>query len=254
MAGIVVDKGVGVSKFQVGDEVYGNIQDFNTEGKLKQLGTLAEYVAVEERLVALKPNTVSFEEAASLPLAIQTAIEGFETASFKARQSIFIVGGAGGVGSLVVQLAKHIYEASEVAATTSTGKLDFVKGLGADTVIDYTKTKYQDITEKFDFLYDTIGDSKNSFVVAKEEAPIVDITWPPLNPRAVFSGLTVNGDKLEKLRPYLESRKLKAVIDPTGPYHFTHDVVEAFRYLETGRARGKVIISHFPTSHPSMPT
>lgn len=83
-------------------------------------------------------------------------------------------------------------------------------------------------------------------MVAKDNAPIIDITWPLSNPKAIYSGLTVSGDILEKLRPYLESGKLKAVIDPTGPYHFA-DVVEAFRYLETGRARGKVVISAFPS-------
>jgi 2-methylene-furan-3-one reductase len=85
-------------------------------------------------------------------------------------------------------------------------------------------------------------------VVAKDDAPMVDITWPPSHPRAVYSSLTVSGDNLEKLRPYLESGKLKAVIDPTGPHAFG-DVIEAFRYLETGRARGKVVVSPFPSHH-----
>ncbi|XP_042511375.1 2-methylene-furan-3-one reductase-like [Macadamia integrifolia] len=246
MAGVVVGKGSGVTKFDVGDEVYGNIQDFNAKGQLKQLGTLAQYIAVEESLVALKPTNLSFEEAASLPLAVQTAIEGFIAAGFKEGQTVFIVGGAGGVGTLVVQLAKYYYGASLVAATTSTPKVDFVKSLGADIVIDYTKTKYEDIQEKYDFLYDTIGDTKNSFVVAKDDAPIIDITWPPFHPRAVYSSLTVCGDNLEKLRPYLESGKIKPVIDPTGPYSFM-EVIKAFQYLETGRARGKVVISPFPT-------
>lgn len=89
------------------------------------------------------------------------------------------------------------------------------------------------------------GDCKNSFVVAKDNAPIVDITWPPSHPRAIYSSLTVSGEILEKLRPFIESGKLKAQIDPTGPYKFK-DVIEAFRYLETGRARGKVVISAFP--------
>ncbi|TXG62723.1 hypothetical protein EZV62_009717 [Acer yangbiense] len=248
MAGIVVAKGSGVTKFNIGDEVYGNIQDFNAEGKLKQLGTLAEFIVVEESLVATKPNNLSFEEAASLPLAVQTAIEGFETAGFKAGQNIFVVGGAGGVGTLVIQLAKHLYGASYVVATTSTPKVEFVKNLGADKVIDYTKTTYEEIDEKYDFLYDTIGDCKNSFVVAKEDAPIIDITWPPSHPRAVYSSLTVSGENLEKLRPYLETGKLKSEIDPTGPYKFT-DVIEAFRHLETGRARGKVVITGFPSQH-----
>lgn len=88
--------------------------------------------------------------------------------------------------------------------------------------------------------------------MAKDEAPIIDITWPPSHPRAVYSSLTVSGENLEMLRPYLENGKLKAIIDPTGPYAFS-DVIEAFRYLETGRARGKVIISPFPTENaPSL--
>ncbi|GLT39502.1 hypothetical protein SLA2020_136890 [Shorea laevis] len=252
MAGVVVAKGSGITKFNVGDEVYGNIQDFNAEVKLKQLGTLAEFIVVEENLVARKPKNLSFEEAASLPLVLQTAIEGFTTAGFKEGQSIFIVGGAGGVGTLVVQLAKLVYGASYVVATTSTPKVDFVKSLGADRVVDYRKVKYEEIEERFDFLYDTIGDCKNSFVVAKDDAPIVDITWPLSHPRAVYSSLTVSGDNLEKLRPYLETGKLKAVIDPSGPYDFK-DVIEAFRHLETGRALGKVVISAFPSSHLPIP-
>ena len=79
-------------------------------------------------------------------------------------------------------------------------------------------------------------------MVAKESAPIVDITWPPLHPRAVYSSLTVSGEVLEKLGPFLKSGKLKPVIDPTAPHTFI-DVIEAFRYLETGRAKGKVVIS-----------
>ncbi|EEF50413.1 alcohol dehydrogenase, putative [Ricinus communis] len=252
MSGVVVAKGSGMTKYCIGDEVYGNIQDFNADGQLKQLGTLAEFIVVEERFVAKKPKNLSFEEAASLPLAVQTAMEGFMNADFKKGQNICVVGGAGGVGSLVVQLAKHFYGASYVVATTSTSKMEFVQSLGADKVVDYTNTGYKDIKEKYDFVYDTIGDSKNSFVVAKDNAPIIDITWPPSNPVAVYSALTVSGENLEKLRPYLETGKLKAVIDPTGPYKFM-DVIEAFRHLETGRARGKVVISSYPSQHLPHP-
>lgn len=106
MAGTVVKTGKEVKNFKAGDKVYGNIQDFNSV--LKQLGTLAEFIVVEERLVAMKPTNISFEEAASLPLAVQTAMEGFENGGFKMGQNIFVVGGAGGVGSLVVQLAKWV--------------------------------------------------------------------------------------------------------------------------------------------------
>ncbi|KAL3829593.1 hypothetical protein ACJIZ3_018395 [Penstemon smallii] len=241
MAGTVIAKGQNVTKFKSGDEVYGNIQNFKLE-KLKQLGSLAQFIVVEDNLVAIKPKNVSFEEAASLPVAIQTAIEGFKVANFKEGGSIFIVGGAGGVGSLVVQLAKQFYKASLVTATTSTGKVDFVKSLGADKVVDYTKTCYEQVVEKYDLVYDTIGDSKNSYVVSKENGRVIDITWPPSNSKAIYSGLTVSGEILENLNPYLESGKLKAVIDSTSPFHF-NNVIKAFGYLETGRARGKVVIS-----------
>ncbi|KAL2460764.1 Quinone oxidoreductase-like protein [Abeliophyllum distichum] len=244
MAGIVVGKGDRVTRFEVGDEVYGNIQNFNAEGEFKKLGTLAQFIVVEENLVAMKPKNISFEEAASLPVAVQTAVEGFKTAGFKEGQTIFVVGGAGGVGSLVVQLAKQLYRASLVAATTSTAKVEFVKTLGADKVVDYTKTRYEEVMEKYDLVYDTIGESKNSYVLAKDGAPVIDVTWPPSNPRALHSGLKVSGEILENLRPCLESGKLKAVIDPVGPLHLCN-VIKAFEYLETGRARGKVVISHF---------
>ncbi|XP_051138017.1 2-methylene-furan-3-one reductase-like [Andrographis paniculata] len=247
MAGVVVAKGGEVLKFDVGDEVYGSIHDFSAQDGLKWLGTLAEFIVVEEDLVATKPRNLSFEEAASLPLAIQTAIEGFRVADFRQGQSVFVVGGAGGVGTLVVQLAKHVYKASKVAATTSTKKVEFVKSLGADYVVDYTKIRYEEVVEKYDLVYDTIGDSRESCVVAKESAPVIDITWPPSNARARHSGLTVSGEILEKIRPCLENGKVKAVIDPKGPFP-VWDVIRAFGYLETGRARGKIVISSFPFS------
>ncbi|XP_047334994.1 2-methylene-furan-3-one reductase-like [Impatiens glandulifera] len=246
MAGVVVSKGNEVFDFEIGDEVYGNIQDFN-QGKLNQLGTMAQFIVVDHDLVSKKPKNLTFEEAASLPLAVQTAVEGFRTSCFKEGWTVFVVGGAGGVGSLVVQLAKHVYGASKVVATTSTTKVKFVEGLGADKVVDYLKTRYEDIEERFDLVYDTIGDSENSFVLAKKGAPVIDITWPPSNPRVLYSGLTISGKILDDLHSYLLKGKLKAVIDPTGPYHFS-DLVEAFRYLETGRAKGKVVISSFASS------
>ena len=161
-AGVVVEVGDGVSKFKIGDEVYSDIQSF-TAGRPKQLGTLAQYTVVEEHLVAPKPTTLSFEEAASLPLALLTAQQAFDIAKFEKGQSVFIVGGAGGVGSLAIQLAKHVYGASRIVSTASTGKLDFVKSLGADLVIDYTKQSYDQVSEKFDFVFDTVGRSLTSF-------------------------------------------------------------------------------------------
>nr|ABK23099.1 unknown [Picea sitchensis] len=170
VAGVIVDEGDNVSMFSKGDEVYGNIQSFNTVGP-KQYGTLTQYTAVEESLIALKPENMSFEEAASFPLALQTAQEGFDRAKFQRGQTVFIVGGEGGVGSLAIQLANS--------------------------------------------------------------SP---------HPRAEFYIVTPSGSNLERLRSYIECEKLKPVIDPTGPYAFSN-VMEAFKHLESGRARGKVVIS-----------
>nr|ABR16968.1 unknown [Picea sitchensis] len=219
---------------------------------------------------------MSFEEAASFPLALQTAQEGFDRVNFQRGQSVFIVGGAGGVGSLaiqvkvntillplktsrnlvplqndrvrsfnntcVVQLAKYVYGASKIATTTSTGKVDFVRQLGADTVIDYTKQSYDQIPQKFDFVFDTVGDSHRSYVVAKEKAKIIDIANPSPHPRAEFFIVTASGSNLERLRGYIECEKLKPVIDPISPYSFSN-VMEAFKHIESGRARGKIVIS-----------
>ncbi|XP_060672627.1 2-methylene-furan-3-one reductase-like isoform X2 [Ziziphus jujuba] len=118
VAGVVVKVGSQVKKFKVGVEVYGDVAEHFTE-EPKKLGVLAEYTAAQEKVLALKPNNVSLVEAASLPLAIETAYEGFEIAQLSAGQSILILGGAGGVGTLAIQLAKHVFGASRVAATLS---------------------------------------------------------------------------------------------------------------------------------------
>ncbi|KAH9328450.1 hypothetical protein KI387_000558 [Taxus chinensis] len=241
VAGVVADVGEGVSKFNKGDEVYGDIQDF-TAGNLQQYGTLAQYTVAEEHLVALKPSNLSFEEAASLPLALLTALQSFDTVNFQKGQSVFIVGGAGGVGTLAIQLAKHVFEASRIVSTTSTGKLDFVKSLGADLMVDYTQQSYDQVPEKFDFVFDTIGESFKSHVLAKEEGKVVDIASFPPHPRAESVILKPRGSNLERLRPFIESGKLKAVLDPKSPYAFS-EVVNAFKHQESGRARGKIVVS-----------
>ncbi|CAM0904614.1 unnamed protein product [Alopecurus aequalis] len=147
MAGVVVQVGSQVKNLKEGDEVYGHISEKVLEGP-KQYGSLAEYTAVEEKLVALKPKNIDFAQAAGLPLAIETAHEGLERAGFSAGKSILVLGGAGGVGSLVIQLAKQVYGASKVAATASTPKLELLKSLGADVAIDYTKESFEDMPDK----------------------------------------------------------------------------------------------------------
>ncbi|XVF60317.1 hypothetical protein PTKIN_Ptkin08bG0035400 [Pterospermum kingtungense] len=156
VAGVVVKVGSRVKKFKEGDEVYGDINE-DPVNNAKQFGTIAEYTAVEEKVLALKPKNLSFVEAAGLPLVIETAHEGLERCQFSAGKSILVLGGAGGVGTMIIQLAKHVYGASKIAATSSTGKLDLLKSLGADLPIDYTKQNFEDLPEKFDVVYDAVG-------------------------------------------------------------------------------------------------
>ncbi|WP_171290514.1 zinc-binding dehydrogenase, partial [Acinetobacter baumannii] len=174
-----------------------------------------------------------------------SAQQAFETAKVAKGQSVFIVGGAGGVGSAAIQLAKHVYGASKVVATTSTAKVGLVKSLGADLVVDYTKQSYEQVAEKFDFVFDTVGDSNKSHVVAKEGAPIIDIAAFPPHPKAQNMMALPGAAKLEKLSEYLESGKVKAVLDPKGPFPFSK-VLEAFKHQESGRATGKIVISPIP--------
>nr|GMD97091.1 2-methylene-furan-3-one reductase [Ipomoea batatas] len=243
VAGVVVQVGSQVKGLKQGDEVYGNINEKALEG-LKQFGSLGQYTAVEEKLLALKPKNLSFEEAAGLPLAIETANEGLERAEFSSGKSILVLGGAGGVGSLVIQLAKHVYGASKVAATSSTGKLELLKSLGADLAIDYTKDNFEDLPDKFDVVYDTVGQGEKAVKAVKEGGKVVVLTGAVTPPGFRFV-VTSKGEVLTKLNPYLENGKVKAVIDPKGPFPFDK-VAEAFSYLETGRATGKVVIHPIP--------
>ncbi|XWS30352.1 hypothetical protein CRYUN_Cryun24cG0109900 [Craigia yunnanensis] len=240
VAGVVVKVGSQVKKFKEGDEVYGDINEMALDLP-KQFGTIAEYTAVEERLLAFKPKNLSFVEAAGLPLAIETAHEGLERCEFSAGKSILVLGGAGGVGTMIIQLAKHVYGASKIAATSSTGKLDLLKSLGADLPIDYTKENFEDLPEKFDVVYDAVGQCDRAVKAVKEGGRVVTIYGAVVPPAFIFI-LTSNGAVLEKLNPFLESGKVKPVTDPKGIFTFSQ-TREAFAYLETGRVTGKVVIS-----------
>ncbi|KAG6650857.1 hypothetical protein CIPAW_06G071900 [Carya illinoinensis] len=237
VAGVVVKVGSQVKDLKVGDEVYGDIHEKALEGP-KQFGSLAEYTAIEEKLLAPKPKNLDFVQAAALPLAIETAYEGLERTGFSAGKSILVLNGAGGVGSLVIQLAKHVFGASRVAATSSTGKLELLKNLGADLAIDYTKENFEDLSEKFDVVYDAIGQCERAVKVVKEGGSVVALTGAVTPPGFRFV-VTSNGAVLKKLNPFLESGKVKPVIDPKGPFPF-NQVVEAFSYIETNRATGKI--------------
>ncbi|KAL8534170.1 hypothetical protein ACS0TY_010250 [Phlomoides rotata] len=243
VAGVVVKVGSQVKELKEGDEVYGDISEKALNGP-KQFGSLAEYTAAEEKLLALKPKNLDFAQAAGLPLAAETAYEGLERAGFSQGKSILVLGGAGGVGSLVIQLAKQVFGASKVAATASTGKLDFIKDLGADLAIDYTKENFEELPEKFDVVYDTVGQGDKAVKALKEGGSAVVLTGAAEPPGFRFV-VTSTGETLKKLNPFLESGKVKALVDPKGPFPFDK-VDEAFSYLDTNRATGKVVIYPIP--------
>lgn len=243
VAGVVVKVGSQVKKLKEGDEVYGDINEKALENP-RQYGSLAEYTAVEEKLLALKPKNLDFTQAAGLPLAIETANEGLERAGFSSGKSILVLGGAGGVGTLVIQLAKQVFGASRVVATSSTGKLELLKSLGADLAIDYTKENFEELPEKFDVIFDAVGQCDKAVKAVKEGGSVVALTGAVTPPGFRFV-VTSNGSVLEKLNPYLESGKVKPVVDPKGPFPFSQ-VVQAFSYLEAGHATGKVVVSPIP--------
>lgn len=243
VAGKVVKVGRQVKNFKEGDEVYGNINEKAIELP-KTSGSLAEYTAVEEKLLALKPENLSFIEAASIPLAIETAYQGLERVGFSPGQSILVLGGAGGVGTLVIQLAKHVFGASRVAATSSTTKLELLRNLGADLAIDYTKENVEDLPEKFDVVFDTVGLCEIAMKAVKEGGKVAAIIGN-VTPPAFFIIVTSTGSVLDKLKPYLEDGSVKPVIDPKSPFPFSQ-TVEAFSYLQTNRATGKVVIHPIP--------
>lgn len=246
VAGIVVKVGSEVKALKEGDEVYGDVNEKALD-KPTKFGTLAEYVAVDEKLLALKPKNLDFIEAAALPLAIETAYEGLERANFTKGQSILVLNGAGGVGSFVIQLAKHVFGASKVAATSSTKKLELLKSLGVDVAIDYTKEKFEDLPDKYDVVYDAIGQPEEAVKAVKEGGCAVSITdfEKPIPPPGFGFVLTSSGSMLTKLSPYLESGKVKPLLDPKTPFPF-EKVIEAFSYLESHRATGKIVIYPIP--------
>ncbi|GJW75505.1 2-methylene-furan-3-one reductase-like protein [Tanacetum coccineum] len=218
VAGIIVKVGSKVKSLKDGDEVYEDISEKALEKPI-QFGTLAEYVAVDEKVLALKPKNLDFVQAAALPLAIETTYEGLERAGFSEGKSILVLNGAGGVGSFVIQLAKHVFGASKIAATSSTEKLEVLKSLGADVAIDYTKENFEDQPDKYDVVYDCVGQPEKAVKAIKETGIAVCIAGP-IPPPGFFFVLTSTGSTLSKLNPYLESGKLKVLVDPKSPYPF----------------------------------
>jgi NADPH:quinone reductase-like Zn-dependent oxidoreductase len=265
LAGIITKVGSKVSKFKVGDEVYARVSDY-------RIGTFAEFIAVDEKDIALKPKNLSMAEAGSIPLVGLTSWQALvEVAKIQKGQKVFIQAGSGGVGTFAIQLAKHL--GAFVATTTSEKNSELVKSLGADLIIDYKSQDFETILKEYDLVLHSNKDQKilkKSLRVLKPGGQVISLVGPPTPEFAEASGLPwylkfvikllsskvrkqarkmnvsfkflymrAEGKQLGEITELIESGIIKPVIDKVFPFEQTN---EALAYVETGRSKGKVVV------------
>jgi NADPH:quinone reductase-like Zn-dependent oxidoreductase len=264
VAGVVMRVGPKVRRFQPGDEVYARPDK-------DRIGTFAEFIAMSEGDVAIKPKDLSMEEAASIPLVGLTAWQALvEKANLKKGQKVLIHAGSGGVGTFAIQLAKHL--GATVATTTSTANVDLVKSLGADVVIDYKKEDFEKVLSGYDVVLNSLGKDtlEKSLRVLKPGGKLISISGPPdpdfareseaswflrLVMRFLSHGIRTaakrrrvsysflfmraNGDQLREIAALIDSGAIRPVVDRIFPFASAR---EALAYVETARAKGKVVI------------
>jgi NADPH:quinone reductase-like Zn-dependent oxidoreductase len=264
VAGVVVKVGTQAQQFKPGDEVYARLDDF-------RIGGFAEFVAVKQASLALKPKGLTMEEAASVPLVALTAWQALvEQAGLKKGQTVFIQAGSGGVGTFAIQLAKHL--GATVATTTSTGNVTFVKGLGADVVIDYKTQSFADVLRDCDVVLNSQDENtlKQSLGVLKSGGKLISISGPPdpafgqaiaapwfvqLVMRLLSSGIRrmarrrsigyaflfmrPSGSQLREITALFDAGVIRPVVDRIFPFESTN---EAMAYVDAGRSRGKVVV------------
>lgn len=265
VAGTVVKTGPGVRRFKVGDEVYARPRDH-------RVGTFAEFIAIDEADVALKPKNLSMTEAASIPLVGLTAWQALvEMGKVKPGQKVFIQAGSGGVGTFAIQLAKHL--GATVAATTSAKNAELVKSLGADVVIDYNTQDFEKVLSGYDLVLNSQDPKtlEKSLGVLKPGGLLISISGPPdpafakeaglnlflklvtrllsrgvrkkakrLGIRYSFLFMRAQGQQLSEIASLIESGVIRPVVDKVFPFEKTGD---ALAYVETGRAKGKVVVA-----------
>jgi NADPH:quinone reductase-like Zn-dependent oxidoreductase len=250
IAGRVEAVGKKAKQFQIGDEVYGDISDYR--------GAFAEYAAAPEDVITLKPGNLSFEEAAAVPTSAVTALQGIRDAGqIQPGQKVLINGASGGVGTFAVQIAKS-YE-TEVTAVCSTGKVDLVRSIGADHVIDYTQEDFTLSGQLYDLIIGVNGKQslsdykraltpQGTYVCIGGPIPHIfaSMILGPLRSRkggkklGGMGSVKINQKDLVVMRELLEAGKVVPVIDKRFPLS---EVPEAFRYLGERHAIGKIVIT-----------
>ncbi|MFJ7941718.1 NADP-dependent oxidoreductase [Peribacillus sp. NPDC096622] len=263
-SGVVARVGAKVTRFKVGDEIY-------ARPRKSKIGTFAEYIAIHEDDIALKPKNLSFEEAASIPLVGLTSYQALtDILQLQKGQKILIQAGAGGVGTFAIQLAKLM--GATVATTASEAGANLVKSLGADEIINYKTEKFEEILKNYDAVFDTLGGEilEKSFEVIKNGGKIVSVSGLPNarfgkeygsgffktllfsaasykltmlekkhNVQYTFLFMKPSGEQLRIIANFIETRKITPIIDRVFPFE---DAQEAMEYAESGRAKGKIIL------------
>ncbi|WP_395406861.1 NADP-dependent oxidoreductase [Pseudoduganella sp. UC29_106] len=264
LAGVVVRVGARVRRFKPGDEVYARPAQ-------ERIGAFAEYIAVREDALALKPKTLNMDDAASIPLVGLTGWQALvEKANLKKGQKVLIHAGSGGVGTFAIQLAKQL--GAHVATTTSAANRDWVKRLGADVVIDYKQTDFDTMLHNYDVVLDTQGGATlmKSVRVLKRGGRLISISGPPDPDFARASGaswfirlamgmlsyrirklarqhhvnyaflfMRADGEQLRSIAELIDAGVIRPVVDRIFPFSATPDALD---YVETGRAKGKVVV------------
>jgi alcohol dehydrogenase len=263
-AGVVLRVGPRVQRFKAGDEVYARPD----KGRI---GTFAERIAIDQADVALKPKTLGIEEAASIPLVALTAWQALvDRAKLKRGEKILIHAGSGGVGTIAIQLAKHL--GARVAATTSSANLDFVKSLGADVGVDYKSEDFEEALQDYDVVLNSLDARtlRKSLNVLKPGGKLISISGPPDPEFAQEMGLNwgvrqvtgllsyrirkaakrrgvsysflfmkASGDQLREIGALVDAGALRPVVDRVYPIE---SIEEALAHVESGRAKGKVVV------------
>lgn len=236
-AGIVRDVGSAVTRFQKGDEVFTRVDAMRP-------GTFAEWIAVDERLVAPKPRNIDFVQAAGVPLAALTAWQGlFEHMKLERGQKLLIQGGAGGVGSFAVQFAKH--KGATVATTVGPDHIALAKRLKADLVIDYRKERFEDLVRDYDAVFDTVGGDvqARSLAILRVGGILVSTLGVPTGEkdgkRLMSFRARPDGMQLAEIALLIESGAVIPIIDHVYPLEQAKDALLKSR---SGHAGGKIVI------------
>ncbi|WP_460928971.1 NADP-dependent oxidoreductase [Pseudomonas sp. MC6] len=263
-AGVVIAVGAAVKGFKPGDAVYARVPE-------QRIGTFAERIAVDQNAVALKPANLDMEQAAAIPLVALTAWQALvDIARLQKGQKVLIHAGSGGVGTIAIQLAKHL--GAIVATTTSTANVEWVKALGVDVVIDYKQQHFEEELRDYDVVLNSLGTDVlgNSLKVLKPGGQLISISGPPTAEFAKAQGLAwplrqvmrllslsirrkarkqdvrysflfmrANGAQLQEITTLIEAGEIKPVLDRTFAFE---SAGEALTYVEQGRAKGKVIV------------